>query len=80
MSWPKQQTPRNRSSAAGERVRSAAGRPEKPKVARQANIPPRRTWLTFLILLLINYLLMRFLFPGPGKPVTTPIPPSRRRL
>ena len=72
MSWPKQQTPRNRNSAAGGRVQSANGRPKKPKVARRANIPPRRTWLTFLILLLINYLLMRFLFPETSEPVTIP--------
>ncbi len=72
MSWPTQQTIRQRDSATGKRVRSADGRPEKPKAAGQANIPPRRTWLTFLILLFLNYLLMRFLFPEPGQPVTIP--------
>ncbi|HET9275593.1 MAG TPA: ATP-dependent zinc metalloprotease FtsH, partial [Gemmatimonadales bacterium] len=28
-------------------------------------MPPRRTWLTILFILLANYLLMRFLFPAP---------------
>src|SRR5436190_11233421 len=30
-----------------------------------SRMPPRRTWLTFLIVLLANYLLMRLLFPSP---------------
>ena len=36
------------------------------------NIPPRRAWLTFLALLLVNYLLVRTLFPGEDTPVTVP--------
>ncbi|HYB98034.1 MAG TPA: ATP-dependent zinc metalloprotease FtsH [Candidatus Limnocylindrales bacterium] len=35
-------------------------------------MPPRNTWLTFVAILLVNYLLMRFLLPGPGDPVTVP--------
>ena len=35
-------------------------------------MPPRRTWLWFLLVLLANYLLMRFLMPSPDAPVTVP--------
>src|SRR5215813_4543487 len=38
----------------------------------QSRIPPRRVWLTFAIILLINFFLVRFLFPGPGQPITIP--------
>jgi len=66
MNWPTPKTPRNRDSAPDPRVQPAERRPEQPQGA------PRRIWLTFLILLLINYLLMRFLFPEPGESVTIP--------
>ncbi|HSC65719.1 MAG TPA: ATP-dependent zinc metalloprotease FtsH [Caldimonas sp.] len=36
------------------------------------NIPPRRAWWTFLALLLVNYLLMRALFPGEDDAVPVP--------
>ena len=35
-------------------------------------MPPRRTWLAFLLIVLANFLLMRLLFPGPGEPVKVP--------
>jgi cell division protease FtsH len=35
-------------------------------------VPPRRTWLTFLIILGLNYLLVRMLFPRPDTPITVP--------
>jgi len=35
-------------------------------------MPPRNTWLTFLAILGINYLLMRLLFPDTNAPVTVP--------
>jgi cell division protease FtsH len=38
----------------------------------QASLPPRKSWLIFLVLLLINYMVMRYLVPGPGEPVTVP--------
>src|SRR5215813_1947199 len=37
-----------------------------------ASMPPRRTWFVFLIILVINYLIARSLFPGPGSPITIP--------
>jgi cell division protease FtsH len=58
MSAPTQRPPSKRDSA-----------PE----ARQAPVmPPRRMWLTFLILLASNYLLMRWLVPSPDAAITIP--------
>ncbi|HEY8196498.1 MAG TPA: ATP-dependent zinc metalloprotease FtsH [Gemmatimonadales bacterium] len=31
-------------------------------------LPPRRAWLTFLLIVLANFLLMRVFFPRPGEP------------
>jgi cell division protease FtsH len=35
-------------------------------------MPPRRTWLWFMLVLLANYLLVRLLMPSPDAPVTVP--------
>jgi cell division protease FtsH len=35
-------------------------------------MPPRRTWLSFLLILLVNVLLARFLFPSGNAPVKVP--------
>lgn len=37
-----------------------------------AQLPPRRSWLVFLAILFLNYLLVRALFPGPDEPATIP--------
>src|SRR5258708_380642 len=47
--------------------REGWGRDEK--APPPATIPPGRTWLAFLFILLANYLLMKFLFPSPEAPV-----------
>ena len=65
-------------SRLGERLqRSAAAHPSAPtpgapKGAAAAKMPPRRTWWTFLVILLVNYVLVRMLFPGADDPVTVP--------
>jgi cell division protease FtsH len=38
----------------------------------QPAMPPRRTWLWFLVVLAVNFLLARLLFPGAEGPVTVP--------
>ena len=43
-----------------------------PKAGVDANLPPRKSWLVFLVILLVNYLLARSLFPAPGDPLTIP--------
>jgi cell division protease FtsH len=35
-------------------------------------MPPRSTWLTFLAILALNYVLVRMMFPGPDEPITVP--------
>jgi cell division protease FtsH len=35
-------------------------------------MPPRRAWLTFVIILVVNFALVRFLFPGGDSPVKVP--------
>src|SRR5688500_7033971 len=55
------------------RERPAAGGPRKPdRGASQTAMPPRRTWITFLFILLLNYLLVRMLFPPAESTVTVP--------
>ena len=41
--------------------------PEKPtsEAPAKVNLPPRRTWLTFLIILAVNYVVMRMIFAEP---------------
>ena len=43
-----------------------------PKAGVDANLPPRKSWLVFLVILLVNYFLVRSLFPAPGDPLTIP--------
>ena len=61
----------------------ATGRPDEPtrgskgsgandKNADAARVPPRRMWWTFVLILLINYLVVRSLFPDADAPVTVP--------
>ena len=46
MNWLQERMQRNR-------AQPPAGRPGGPKPAAPPNMPPRRTWLTFLIVILI---------------------------
>ena len=48
------------------------GTPGKPNTPGQGNLPPRRAWLLFLIVLFGNYLVMRVFFPDADAPVTVP--------
>src|SRR6187549_2532936 len=43
-----------------------------PGAARQPQMPPRRTWGWFAIVLFINYLLVTTLMPNPDAPVAVP--------
>ena len=42
--------------------------PPKPEM----NLPGRKSWLVFAVILLVNYFLVRSLFPAPGDPLTIP--------
>ena len=72
MSLTGQQTRPASGSAPAARGRQANSRPGAPKRTGQMTMPPGRTWLWFLGILLANYLLMTFLFPNPDAPVTVP--------
>jgi cell division protease FtsH len=43
-----------------------------PKSSSQPKMPPRRTWIWFVLVLLANFLLSRWLMPGPEAPVVVP--------
>ncbi len=49
-----------------------AGGPKIPGPGRVGNMPPSRTWLVFLLVLLANYFLVRLLFPSPGDAIPVP--------
>jgi cell division protease FtsH len=55
---------------------SGGNSPDEPRRAsdpnRQSTMPPRRTWLWFALILLANFLIVRFLFPGAESPVEVP--------
>src|SRR5687767_13308290 len=44
----------------------------QPGNGGQMSMPPGRTWLWFLGILLLNYFLMKTFFPGPEAPVKVP--------
>jgi cell division protease FtsH len=73
MNRPTQPMQRDRDTAPNRRVpRDAGGRPSQAGDDRPSSMPTRRTWLTFLAILAVNYLAMRLLFPGPDEPITIP--------
>jgi cell division protease FtsH len=72
MSSMTQPTRRNSDSAPAGRGQPADGGPGAPKGIRQMKMPPRRTWLWFVLIVLANYLLVRLLMPSPEGPVTVP--------
>jgi cell division protease FtsH len=65
------------STNATERDPTPSGRPpdeqrRTPGPGEKSTMPPRRSWLWFALILLANFLLVRFLFPGPEAPVEVP--------
>ena len=72
MSSTEQQTRRSSDSAPGPRSQSPYGRPGTSKDSVLKKMPPSKTWLWFLGILFANYLLVRFLMPGPQAPITVP--------
>jgi cell division protease FtsH len=70
MNWLKQGTQAQRNPVPpGQRpVDAGQGARGVPK----GGMPPRRTWLTFAIIVVMNYLLVSLLFPRPDAPATVP--------
>jgi cell division protease FtsH len=50
------------------------GKAPSPDGSSQApqKVPPRRAWLTFLLVVVANYIAMQFFFPRAGEPVKVP--------
>jgi cell division protease FtsH len=49
------------------------GRPGAPQGrAAPPSMPPRTTWMTFVIIIALNYFLMRLLFPAADEAITVP--------
>src|ERR687894_796960 len=69
-------TPEENTNTTERAPRSSGSPPDEPRRAsgpeRQSTMPPRRTWLWFALILLANFLVVRFLFPGPEAPVEVP--------
>jgi cell division protease FtsH len=60
------------SSPAGRVQGGNAARPGTPNRGGQAKMPPRRTWMWFVIIMLVNFVLARVLLPSAEGPVTVP--------
>jgi cell division protease FtsH len=69
-------TPQDSTNTTERAPRSSGSPPDEPRRAsgpeRQSTMPPGRSWLWFALILLANFLLVRFLFPGPEAPVEVP--------
>ena len=65
-------TRRESEPAPAGRGQGAKGGPKASKGSALASMPPRRTWLWFVLILLANFLLTRFLMPAADAPVTVP--------
>src|SRR3712207_7248246 len=69
-------TPQDSTNTTESAPNSSGSPPDEPQRAsgpeRQSTMPPRRSWLWFALILLANFLLVRFLFPGPEAPVEVP--------
>src|SRR3712207_5856680 len=70
-------TPQDSTNTTERAPRPSGSPPDEPRRAsgperQSSTMPPRRSWLWFALILLANFLLVRFLFPGPEAPVEVP--------
>ncbi len=74
MRWPKPATRRPVGLRSARRKPPAYGAPERPKDAggSQPAWPPRRMWLIFLLVLVVNFAVTRLFAPGAQAPITVP--------
>src|SRR5262249_30530994 len=72
MSLTGQQTQRNSDSAPARRVPPTDASSGATQGSGQRKLPPHRTWLWFILVLVTNYLLVRLVMPNPEAPVTVP--------
>jgi cell division protease FtsH len=50
----------------------AGASPSRSPGGAQASLPPRRTWLVFLLILILNYVVVSFFYRGADAPITVP--------
>ncbi|MBK8277049.1 MAG: hypothetical protein IPK92_14810 [Nitrospira sp.] len=75
MSRTEQQTGRNSrdsTSTPARRLQPADSGSGSRKNTEPANVPPGKTWLWFVFILVANFLLGRLLIPTPEAPITVP--------
>jgi cell division protease FtsH len=69
-------TPQDSTNTTERTPRSSGSPPDEPRresgAGGRSAMPPGRMWLWFALILLANFLLFRFLFPGPEAPVEVP--------
>jgi cell division protease FtsH len=70
-------TPQDSTNTTERAPNPSESSPDEPQRAssperQSSTMPPRRTWLWFALILLANFLLVRFLLPGPEAPVEVP--------
>src|SRR5215218_1686861 len=69
-------TPQDNTNTTERAPRSSGSPPDGPRrepgAGGRGAMPPRRTWLWFALILLANFLLFRFLFPGSEAPLEVP--------
>src|SRR5688572_24236514 len=54
--------------------------PSRQGPAAKPPMLPPRTLLAFFAILVVNFLLMRWMFPGPGEPITVPYTVFREEI
>ena len=72
MSVPGQQTRRSGDTKPDRRLQPATNGSGIRKGIEQMKMPPGKTWLWFMLILLTNFFLVRMLMPGAETPVTVP--------
>src|SRR5215211_603557 len=69
-------TPRDSTNTTERDPTPSGSPPDEPRRApgpeRQNTMAPRRTWLWFALILLVNFLVVKLLFPGPEAPIQVP--------
>src|SRR5512140_502234 len=62
---PEQKKSQQSNSPPARQGQRGQPKPDDPKNALQWRMPPGRTWLIFLLILLVNYIVGQFLTPSP---------------
>ncbi len=72
MPWEKKNTPNGSDPARRPPAPASNDGQKKPGSSGQMAMPPRRTWTWFIIILILNFLVVRFLLPREGEPTVVP--------